>query len=140
MRDRQRLRWIGVWMAVLLAGVAASAADDPAVSSLDYWPREPGATWVYANEQGRQQVVVRVVGQERLDDETATVIERGASGAAPVFRSYYVVRDSQVLLVAQQKVGEPTHRLPAPMVVWPATSAMRTLRRLNPRIRQLKQG
>ena len=119
-----QMRWVGVWMAAILAGVAASAADEPAISSLDYWPHEPGTTWVYTDEQGRQEVM-RVAGQERLDDEMVTVVERTRSDEATAIRLYYAVREGQVRLMAQH-IGATQHRISVPLVVWPATVALGT--------------
>ena len=131
MRVRPRVRWVGVWMAVIVAGVAASAADAPSVSSLDYWPMAPGTTWVYADGQGRQRVV-RVVDQERLDDERVTVVEHTVSGDAAPAWLYYAVRDGQVLLIAQREMGKVQRRLRVPLVFWPATVALGTRWRLVP--------
>ena len=92
-------------------------------SALDYWPSATGTTWVYVNEQGQQQVV-RVAEPQVLDGEMVTVVERTGFGDAAVTRSFYAVREGQVMQVAvenpEAEVRKDVRRLDPPILVWPA--------------------
>ena len=118
-----RIRWYSVGMAIVLAGTVACAVEEQTVSSLDYWPMQPGMAWLYQTAQG-QQHVVRVVGQTTLDGQAVTVIERSSAGSTKTFRKYYAVQDGAILVVAvDAPPGQPgagPRRVSPPMLLYPA--------------------
>ena len=119
--------WVAAALTLTCASGAVRAAEPPPEpAALDYWPRQPGATWIYQNAQGRQSVV-RVAGETTLDDRTVTVIERGSAAGPEVFRTYYAVEDGAVLLVATEappgKPGAGLQRLSPARLEYPAQLA-----------------
>ena len=115
------LRWFLI--AGVLAGVAR-AADAAPQQDIDaasvYWPQKEGLEWVYADSDGHQWTE-RVLGPDILDGEPVTVVESRMQGAAVGARSYYAVRDGQVLLIAsgapRSGAGAEPQRFRAPIVM-----------------------
>ena len=103
-----------------VSGAVRAAEPPTAPAVLDYWPMQPGMTWIYQDDRGHRQVV-HVVGRQQLDGESVTVVEQTLSGAV-LLRFYYVVRDGHVMRVASERVGGPApsalQRYTPPIIVW----------------------
>ena len=131
-----RRGWIDRPCVVVLFSLLCMASLAQAASAVDYWPHAVGTTWVYVDEFGNRQTT-RVVESDRTHAEPMIVIEsRESFWGARTLRSYYVIRDGQVLQVA---VGHPRffaqgapEMLPSPTVVYPATLDVGTHWRSHP--------
>ena len=137
-------QWRGCGSAVLaiaLSLVAVHAAEPPTEpAALDYWPMQPGMTWIYQDDQGRQQVV-HVVGTATVDGEQATMIEETTThDPHQLLHLYYAVRDGQIVWLALERVGGSSggtlQRQPALVILWPAAVAVGTRWRMSPAFTQ----
>ena len=118
------VRRLGImFICTVAAGTLGVAASDPAT----YWPMAVGMQWEYLSRQGEIQTVA-VVEHQHVAGEDVAVIEYRQSTTPLFSRTHYVVRDEQVLLVAQEamRAGFPPRlkQREPPILMWPRDAAI----------------
>ncbi len=106
---------------------ASVDADMTAPTEENYWPLALGATWVYVDQDQRQETFA-VIGREMLDGRSVAVVEHRDASAAVDRRLYYFTQeDGEVSQVATQEIrngqAAAITRLDLPRIVWPARAA-----------------